>query len=104
MTVPVRTLDDGAWISVNNARAVSNSEVWPVSGAGVCDCEVAHLLPESFYDVSVGRDAVAVGAIVQCIDCGGHGTIDALPVGRVVDGEFREFDPGAVRRPRATDG
>ncbi|WP_121823669.1 hypothetical protein [Halostella salina] len=103
MTVPVRTLDDGAWISVNNARAVSNSAVWPVAGVEFCDCEVAHLLPESFYDVSVDRDTVAVGTIVQCIDCGGHGTIDALPVGRVVNGEFREFDTGAIRSPAAGD-
>ncbi|NHN48360.1 hypothetical protein G9464_12240 [Halostella sp. JP-L12] len=104
MTVPVRTLDDGAWISVNNARAVSNSDIWPLASYDFCDCDVAHVLCEAFYDVSIHRGVVAVGAVGQCIGCGAKDTIDALPVGRVVDGEFYQFEPGsfqAVNEPRS---
>jgi len=97
MTVPVRTLDDGAWISVNNARAVSNSDIWPLALYDFCNCETAHVLCESFFDVSIHRDTIAVGAVGQCIDCGTQDTIDALPVGRVIDGEFHSFEAGALQ-------
>ncbi|SNZ12135.1 hypothetical protein SAMN06269185_1514 [Natronoarchaeum philippinense] len=93
MPVAVRTLDDGAWISINDSRAVSNSGIWPLTHYEFCDCEVSYVLLESFYDVGVDRHRVLVGAIGQCIECGRQDSIDDLAVGRIVDGEFHAYEP-----------
>ncbi len=97
MVVSVRTLDDGAWISVNDSRAVGVSQIWPIARHDLCGCETAHLLLEAFYDVGVDGRRIVAGVVGQCIDCGTEGSIDTLPVGRVVDGEFSAYEPGQVQ-------
>lgn len=97
MAVSLRTLDDGAWISINDARAVGVSEIWPLTRSEFCDCTVSNLLVEAFYDVTVDRSVVVAGVVGQCIDCGTSGSVDRLAVGRIVDGEFHAFDPGRVQ-------
>lgn len=97
MTTSLRTLDDGAWISVNDSRAVGVSEIWPLATTAFCGCETAHLLLEAFYDVSVAEGRIVAGAVGQCIACGESGSIDGLPVGRVIEGEFYRYDPGTVQ-------
>ncbi|MCL9813602.1 hypothetical protein [Natranaeroarchaeum aerophilus] len=97
MVVSVRTLDDGAWISVNDSRAVGVSQIWPIARHGFCECEVAHLLLEAFYDVGVDEHRIVAGVVGQCIDCGTEGSIDTLPVGRIIDGDFYAYDSGQVQ-------
>lgn len=102
MGVSLRILDDGAWVSVDDDRRVAVSELWPV--AGVCRCAVGDFLVEGFTDVSVDGRTVSVEAYGTCVRCGESGTAAALPVGRVVDGEFHELSTGAVRpSPTAPD-
>ncbi|MCU4927014.1 hypothetical protein OB905_13675 [Halobacteria archaeon AArc-dxtr1] len=97
MAIALRTLDDGAWISVNDARQVSVSDVWTLSRGVFCDCEPAYILLEGFYDVSVDGAIVFAGAVGQCLDCGTRDSIDQLPVGRLVDGEFEPYDPAGIQ-------
>ena len=97
MSVSLRILDDGAWVSVNDERRVAVSQLWPV--AGVCRCALADFLVEGFTDVSVDGLTVTVEAHGTCVRCGQSGTADTLPVGRIVDGEFRELATGTVRPP-----
>lgn len=97
MAVSVRTLDDGAWISVNDSRAVGVSQIWPISRYDFCDCQTAHLLLEAFYDVGVDDHRIVAGVVGQCIDCGTKDSIDDLPVGRIVDGEFYAYEPGRTQ-------
>ncbi|QCC57037.1 hypothetical protein DV706_21200 (plasmid) [Natronorubrum bangense] len=53
MPIALRTLDDGAWISVNDSRQVSVSDVWTLSRGVFCNCEPAYVLLEGFLDVRV---------------------------------------------------
>lgn len=97
MSISVRTLDDGAWISVNDRRAVGVSEIWPLAIAEFCDCQTTQLLLEAFFAVDVVDQWIAADAVGQCIDCGSSGTVEQLAVGRVVDGTFRSVAPGQVQ-------
>lgn len=97
MVVSLRTLDDGAWVSVDDERRVSVSELWPVAGA--CECALADFLVEGFTGVAVDGRTVSVEAYGTCVRCGASATVGPLPVGRVVDGEFRPLAAGAVRSP-----
>ncbi|QLK26580.1 hypothetical protein HYG81_02900 [Natrinema zhouii] len=97
MTIAVRTLDDAAWISVNDSRQVSVSDVWTLSRGVFCDCEPAYVLLKAFVDVGVDGPIVVADAIGQCLDCGTRDSIDRLPVGRIVDGDFRPYDPEGVQ-------
>ena len=90
MSVALRTLDDGAWISVNDERRVSVSELWRLTG-DFCACEQTDFIVENFLDVGVdGRD-VSARVYGQCIACGESGPAEWRPVGRISDGEFREY-------------
>lgn len=92
MTVALRILDDGAWLSVNDRREVSVSELWRLDAPEFCDCELADFLAEGFLDTAVDGRTVALHAYGQCIACGASGTVGPLPVGRIVNGEFRGYD------------
>lgn len=97
MTIALRTLDDGAWISVNDSREVGVSDVWTLANGRFCDCEPAHVLLEGFYDVGVDGPTVVVGAVGRCLDCGERDSIERLPVGRIVEGRFSPYGPEAVQ-------
>ncbi|WP_254766475.1 hypothetical protein [Salinilacihabitans rarus] len=99
MAISLRTLDDGAWISVDDAREVGVSDVWTLSRGPFCDCEPAYVLVEGFTDAGVDGAVVVAGAVGRCLDCGRQGSVDRLAVGRIVDGEFAPYDPGGVRSP-----
>jgi len=97
MAVRVRTLDDGAWISVNDSRVVGVSDIWPLAVTDFCDCPTAQVLLEAFYDVGVADGWIVAGAVGQCIDCGTSGSIEHLAIGRIVDGTFRPVEPDRVQ-------
>ncbi|MDG5818869.1 hypothetical protein [Natronococcus sp. A-GB7] len=97
MTIAVRTLDDGAWISVNDSRQVSVSDVWTLSHGTFCGCEPAYVLLEGFFGVDVSGSIVVADTVGRCLDCGTQDSIDRLPVGRIVDGEFKPYGPEGVQ-------
>ncbi|WP_277555233.1 hypothetical protein [Halobaculum limi] len=98
MSVALRVLDDGAWVSVDDERRVSVSELWRV--AAVCDCVCADFVVEGFTAVGVDGRVVTADVYGQCIRCGKTPSVRGVPVGRVVDGVFRPFAADVVRFPR----
>ncbi|QFU81760.1 hypothetical protein [Natronorubrum aibiense] len=97
MPIALRTLDDGAWISVNDSRQVSVSDVWTLSRGVFCDCKPAYVLLEAFLDVRINGSIVVAEAVGQCLECGTRDSIARLPVGKIVDGEFEPYNPEAVQ-------
>lgn len=96
MSVALRILDDGAWLSVDDRRRVSVSELWRLDDPGFCECDLVDFIAEGFTSVSAdGRD-VAVTTYGQCIACGERGVPGKLPVGRIHEGEYRGYDRGHV--------
>jgi len=91
----LRTLDDGAWVSVNDRRRAGASELWRVRGA--CDCPVADLLVEGIVDVGVDGRTVTARVAGRCLACGDETVTGHLAVGRVVDGSYRPLADDAVR-------
>ena len=95
MATSLRTFDEGAWISVDDSREVGVSDVWALPDDEFCSCETSHVLLEAFSETWIeGADVVASG-VGMCIDCGARESIDRLPVGRLVDDEFKRYEPGA---------
>lgn len=82
MTVSVRILDDGAWLSVDDDRAVGVGGLWRLGG--FCDCATADFVLEGFTRVGVAGRTVEVRAYGTCIRCDESATTDWLPVGRVL--------------------
>ncbi|GAB7008510.1 hypothetical protein [Halorubrum trueperi] len=101
MTIRLRVLDDGAWISVNDSREVRVSELWRLDAPDFCGCELVDLLVENFQTVGVDEGAIEARVYGQCIACGTTGETGWISVGRVRGGEFAEIDRSAVRRPRS---
>ena len=92
VSVALRILDDGAWLSVNDQRRVSVSELWRLHAPEFCSCELVDFIAEGFTEVSAdGRD-VAVTTYGQCIECGASGVPGKLPVGYIHEGEYRNYD------------
>ena len=104
MSIALRTLDDGAWISVNDSRQVSVSDVWTLATGVFCDCSPAYVLLEAFVDVDVDGSIVLAHAVGQCLECGTRDSIERLPVGRMVDGDFVPYDPAGVQWRLEPDG
>lgn len=100
MSVALRVLDDGAWVSVNDERRVSVSELWRVGDPEACACECADYVVEGFTDVGADGRTVTADVYGQCIRCGQAASVPGLPVGRIVDGEFRPVAGEAIRFPR----
>lgn len=103
MSVALRLLDDGAWVSVNDQRQVSVSELWRFPDPEFCDCEMPDLVVEGFVDVGVDGRTVETRVYGQCIVCGTKSTTGWLPVGRIVDGEFVDLDRESVLCPTGVD-
>jgi len=101
MTTRLRVLDDGAWLSVDDTRRVSVSELWRVDAPDVCECDLADLVVENFLAVGVDGRTVTARVYGQCIVCGTKSTVEWVPVGRIVDGEFADIDrDGVLSVPR----
>lgn len=100
VTTRLRVLDDGAWLSIDDSRKVRVSELWRLDAPDFCDCDLADLVVENFQTVGVDGSTIETRVHGQCIACGATGTTEWLPVGRIRDGEFVEFDRSAVRRSR----
>jgi len=100
VTTRLRILDDGAWLSVDDERRVSVSELWRVDAPEFCDCDLADLVVENFLETGVDGPAVEVRVYGQCIACGEKSTTDWIPVGRIVDGEFVDLAREGVLRTR----
>ena len=92
VSVALRILDDGAWLSVNDQRRVSVSELWRLHAPEFCDCPLVDFIAEGFTEVSAdGRD-VAVTTYGKCIACGESGVPGKLPVGYINEGKYRNYD------------
>jgi hypothetical protein len=102
MSVALRVLDDGAWVSVNDSRRVSVGELWRLPDSSFCACALPDLVVEGFLEAGVDGRTVETRVQGQCITCGRSATTDWLPVGRLVDGEFHDLDRegGVVRSTR----
>ena len=102
MATAIHQLDDGAWVSVNDERVMSVSDLWRLVDHEFCTCEVADVLAEGFVDVGVRPPAVTVRFAGQCIVCGAEGVTGWIPIGRAdpETGAFRPVDTGTVHRPR----
>ena len=99
MSVALRILDDGAWISVNDHREVSVSEHWRFDDPEFCACTQPDVVVENFQQVGVDGRTVEVRVYGQCIACGEKSTTEWLPVGRIIDGEFADIDRESVLAP-----
>lgn len=99
MTVALRILDDGAWISVNDRRQVSVSELWRFPDPNFCACELPDMVVEGFVEVGVDGRTIDGRVYGQCIACGEKATTEWLPVGRILDGEFYDIDRESVLAP-----
>ena len=93
----LRVLDDGAWISVNDSRAVRVGELWRLDSPEFCACALADLVIENFQTVGVDGRTVETRVYGQCIACGETGVTDWLPVGAMRDGEFHAVDRESIR-------
>jgi hypothetical protein len=98
--IDVHQLDAGAWISVNDSREVSVSDLWWLACQDFCDCAVADFLAEGFVEVGVDTRDIEARIAGQCIACGASGVTDWLVVGRVLDGEFFPVVPESVHIPQ----
>ena len=98
MTTRLRILDDGAWLSVDDTRRVSVSELWRLDAPGFCECDLADMVVENFLETGVDGRTVQVRVYGQCIVCGTKSTTGWIPVGRLVDGEFADLDREGVLR------
>ncbi|MFB6171063.1 MAG: hypothetical protein ABEJ23_00915 [Haloarculaceae archaeon] len=101
MPTSVHQLDDGAWLSVNDERRISVSQLWLLADQSFCSCPVTDFLAEGFVEVGVGPPAVEARIAGRCIQCGQSGVTDWLVVGRVDpdDGSFRAVVPESVHLP-----
>ena len=102
MTISVHQLDDGAWLSVNDARVVNVSDLWWLACHDFCTCELADFLAEGFVEIGVDPPNIEGRIAGQCIECGEGGITDWLTLGRVVNpetGEFLPVDSGSVHVP-----
>ena len=104
MPIALRTLDDGAWISVNDSRQVSVSDVWALSHGVFCDCAPAYVLLEAFVGVDIDGATVVAHAVGQCLECSMRDSIEQLPVGRIVNDDFQPYDPAGVQWRLEPDG
>ncbi|MFA9516193.1 hypothetical protein ACERIT_03075 [Halopenitus sp. H-Gu1] len=97
MTVSLRTLDDGAWVSLNDERRAGTSELWYVKG--ICGCPIADFVVEGITDVSVDGGTIAAETYGRCIQCGHSTSTGPIPIGRVREGRYEPLATAAVRRP-----
>ena len=97
VTTRLRVLDDGAWISINDSRAVRVGELWQVESSDFCGCVLTDLAVQNFQDVGVDGRMVETRVYGQCIACGETGITDWLSVGVVRDGEFLVVDRASIR-------
>lgn len=102
MVTSVHQLDDGAWVSVNDAREVNVSNLWWLARSDFCACEPVDFLAEGFVEVSVDPPDVEARIAGRCIACGTEGVTDWLALGRAdpETGEFRSVVPESVHVPR----
>ncbi|MFO7927159.1 MAG: hypothetical protein ACQET5_03530 [Halobacteriota archaeon] len=102
MPTSVHQLDDGAWLSVNDARVVNVSDLWWLARQDFCSCDMTDFLAEGFVEIGVDHPDIEGRIAGQCIECGESGVTDWLTLGRVVDLESSRFlgvDPTSVHVP-----
>jgi len=92
MSVALRILDDGAWLSVDDTRRVSVSELWRLDAPAFCECDLVDFIAEGFTEVSADGREVAVTTYGKCIACGESGVPGKLPVGRIREGSYEGYD------------
>ncbi|MCU4717743.1 hypothetical protein [Halapricum hydrolyticum] len=99
MPTAVHQLDDGAWISVNDTREVTVSDLWRLDTDDFCPCRLVDFLSEGFVEVGIDGARVEARVAGQCIRCGARGVTDWLTLGRVDPDTdtFYPVAPDAVR-------
>jgi len=100
MPTAVHQLDDGAWISVNDTREVTVSDLWRLATNEFCSCRLTDFLSEGFVEVAADGPRVEARVAGQCIRCGASGVTGWLTLGRVDPDTdtFYPVAPGAIRR------
>lgn len=101
MTTSIHQLDDGAWLSVNDARRINVSDLWWLARHDFCGCEMADFLAEGFVEIGVDPPDVEGRIAGQCIECGESGVTEWLTLGRVDPdtGTFYAVVPDSVHVP-----
>ncbi|WP_410766376.1 hypothetical protein [Haloferax sp. DFSO60] len=99
MSVSLRVLDDGAWVSVNDARQVSVSELWRLHAPEFCVCDMPDFVVENVLRVGADGRTVSAKVYGQCIACGQTGVPGWVPVGRMYESEFVDIDREKVVLP-----
>lgn len=101
MVTSIHQLDDGAWVSVNDSRAVNVSDLWLLARSNVCSCEPSDFLAEGFVEVSAACGRVEGRIAGQCITCGESGVTGWLELGRADPdtGEFQPVVPASAHVP-----
>lgn len=91
MPTSIRTVDRGAWLSVNGTRELGISNLWLLARSDVCDCRVTDFLAEGFAEIGIDHPNIEARFTGRCITCGMAGTTDWLVLGRMHTGEDTEF-------------
>nr|WP_122089938.1 hypothetical protein [Halalkalicoccus subterraneus] len=102
MSTSIRTVDRGAWLSVNGNRELGISDLWPLARSDLCECHVTDFLAEGFAEIGVDPPNIEARFTGRCITCGTEGTTGWLLLGRVVnpaDGDFLGVDPDHIHIP-----
>lgn len=102
MSTSIRSVDRGAWLSVNGKRELGISDLWPLARSDFCECQVTDFLAEGFVEIGVDPPNIEARFAGRCITCGTEGTTGWLLLGRVAnppDGDFLGVDPERIHIP-----
>ncbi|MFC7057110.1 hypothetical protein [Halovenus salina] len=102
MVTAIHQLDDGAWLSVNDERQVTVSNLWLLANHDVCRCQPADFLAEGFVEIGVDTGRVEGRIAGRCIRCGTSDVTGWLEFGRAdpETGEFRPVVPDSIHLSR----
>lgn len=101
MGISLRTVDRGAWLSVNGTRELGISNLWPLVESDICTCKITDFLAEGIVEIGVDPPNIEARFTGRCIACGTEGMTDWLVLGRVnpVDETFLSVDPDSIHFP-----
>lgn len=102
MPTSIRSVDRGAWLSVNGKREIGISDLWPLARSDFCACDVTDFLAEGLAEIGVDPPGIEARFEGRCITCGTEETTGWLLLGRVIDpaaGDFLGVDPERIHIP-----
>lgn len=101
MVTSIRTVDRGAWLSVNGTRELGISDLWLLAKSDLCSCDQTDFLAEGIAEIGIDPPNIEAQFTGRCIACGTEGTTGWLVLGRVnpVDQTFLGVDPESIHVP-----